>query len=130
MAARGFEGYVPEVTLDFFKSSVLPHQPEEIIAKFDGAVASLVDSERDCWKDFLVDSNPKNVEDEITDEEEEDVFVEAALKEKLEKEKSRTAKRKDRLQARNGNDLLLASSLQHVVAERRPKRRNHDISIP
>ena len=77
MAARGFEGYVPEVTLDFFKSSVLPHQPEDIVAKLDGAVASLVDLKRDCWKDFLADSNPKDVtvEDEIEDEEEDPVFA-------------------------------------------------------
>ena len=77
MAARGFEGYVPEVTLDFFKSSVLPHQSEDTIAKLDGAVASLVDLERGCWKEFLADSNPKDVpvEDEIEDEEEDPVFA-------------------------------------------------------
>ena len=77
MAARGFEGYVPEVTLDFFKSSVLPHQPEDIVAKLDGAVASLVDSEQDCWKDLLADSDPKDVtvEDEIEEDEEDSVFA-------------------------------------------------------
>ena len=75
MAARGFEGYVPEVTLDFFKSSVLPHQPEDTIAKLDGAVASFVNSEWDCWKDFLLASDPKDVEDEIEEVEKEDVFA-------------------------------------------------------
>lgn len=62
MAADDLEGYVPEVSLGFFKSSVLPSLSEGKIAKFDEAVTSLVDAEQNRWKKFPVD--PKDIEEQ------------------------------------------------------------------
>ena len=55
MAVMDLEGYVPEVELQYFKSSVLPPLSKEQLDKLRVAVSSLVDTEKDCWDSFEKD---------------------------------------------------------------------------
>ena len=60
MAIADLEGCIPEVSLDYFKASVLPPLTREQLFSLGSAASSHVDPKSDLWAEFSTD--PKNAE--------------------------------------------------------------------
>ena len=66
MAIKDLEGYVPEVSLRYFESSVLPPLSPEQLTQLSAAISPLVNTEEDRWTSFDTDPcDTEGVEDVV-----------------------------------------------------------------